>query len=284
MPSNHLFLGVILGLVLAGCQAPGTAPAAAGARLGSTVARFETLAATPNAEGLRRDIANQPTATLDRLEAHFTTLEAGRVAPNPPRQPQEELFILTEGTLRVTINGRAQTVGAGSVGFFASNDLRRLENPGPTPATFFVFNFSTAATRSAPIEGAAATATALPGRLPSGVFDWEQLAVLAIPTGRRRDIISSPTVTCTNLDCRAYVLLPGASPNPPHHHPDESFVLVRKGILDVTIKGVTERVGPGGFCFFASNDEHSLKNASPTPVSYYGVHIITAATPPVAAK
>jgi quercetin dioxygenase-like cupin family protein len=282
MLSDHLLLGVTLGLVLAGCQLPRTAPAPAAARLGSTVVKFETLAVRPDADGVRREVADRPTATLDRLEAHFTTLDAGRVAHDPPRQPQEELFILTEGTLKVTINGRAQTVGAGSVGFFASNDLHRLENVGPAPATYFVFNFSTAATHSAPVEGAAAAAR--PGCLPSGVFDWGNLAVLAIPTGRRRDIISSPTVTCTNFDCRAYVLLPGASPNPPHHHPDESFVLVKNGILDVTIKGITERVGPGGFCFFASNDEHGLKNASPTPVSYYGVHIITAATPPVAVK
>jgi quercetin dioxygenase-like cupin family protein len=279
MPASRLLLGAALVLGFTGCQTPRAAPAAPGARLGSTVFKFETLATRADADGLRREVTNQPTATLDRFEAHIITLNPGRLSPDPPRQPQEELFILTEGTLKVTVNGRAQTVGAGSVGFFASNDLHRLENVGATPATCFVFNFTTAATYSAPAAGAVATAR--PGCLASGVFDWEKLAVLPLPTGRRRDIISSPTVTCTNLDCRAYVLLPGESPNPPHHHPDESFIVVTRGLLDVTIKGVTQRVGPGGICFFASNDEHGLKNSSPTPVSYYGVHVITAATPPL---
>ncbi len=264
---------IAFAVVFAGCQTPQAGP---GAKLGSTVFKFESLTARPDADGLRREVANQPTATLERFEAHITTLDAGRIAHDPPRQPEEELFILTQGTLKVTVNGRAQTVGAGSVGFFASNDPHSLENVGTTPATCFVFHFTTAATHSAP--------TARPGCLPSSVFDWAKLEVLNLPTGRRRDIISAPTVTCTNLDCRAYVLLPGESPNPPHHHPDESFIVVKNGVLDVTVKGATERVGPGGICFFASNEEHGLRNASPTPVSYYGVHVITAATPAAVAN
>jgi mannose-6-phosphate isomerase-like protein (cupin superfamily) len=50
----------------------------------------------------------------------------------------EEIFLIREGTVEVTIKGRQTRLGPGSVGFAASNDEHGLQNVGTTPAQYFV--------------------------------------------------------------------------------------------------------------------------------------------------
>ncbi len=104
-------------------------------------------------------------------------------------------------------------------------------------------------------------------------------------TGVRREILNTPTVTCANLEGHVTTLNPGEIPHLPHHHPDEELVVVKEGLMQATIKGIAEPVaGPGSIFFYASNDEHGMKNVGNTPASYYVFRIITAATPKVASN
>ena len=43
----------------------------------------------------------QPTATLDELEIHITTLNKGETPHAPHQHPDEELVIVKEGTVEV---------------------------------------------------------------------------------------------------------------------------------------------------------------------------------------
>jgi XRE family transcriptional regulator, regulator of sulfur utilization len=51
------------------------------------------------------------------------------------------LVIVKEGNLEVLINDEVQRAGAGSIFFFASNDLHGMRNVGDTPATYFVIRW-----------------------------------------------------------------------------------------------------------------------------------------------
>jgi quercetin dioxygenase-like cupin family protein len=77
-----------------------------------------------------------------------TTIRPGDVPHPPHRHPDEEMILIKEGTLEVTINGETQRAGAGSIFFYASNDLHGMRNVGSTPATYYVFRFVTAKTPS----------------------------------------------------------------------------------------------------------------------------------------
>jgi len=88
--------------------------------------------------GERRDLYDKATATLDRFECHVTTLNVGESPHAPHRHFDEELIIVKEGMLEVTINGNAQTASPGSVIFFASNDLHGMRNAGDQRTTYFV--------------------------------------------------------------------------------------------------------------------------------------------------
>lgn len=251
-------------------------------QLGSTVFPFEKLAAKPTGNGQRREVNDSPTATLASFESHVTTLLPGRISHPPHQHLREELIILQEGTLDVTINGATTRAGPGSLLFFASNDFHNVKNVGETPATYFVFNFSTGATASGPKQGAAAAA--VPGKLGSRVIEWAKLAGKVTKTGERRDVVDSPTLTMQKFECHVTTLNPHEAPHAPHHHPDEEIVLVKEGALDITMNGTTTRAGVGSIIFAASNEEHGWRNAVDVPATYYVLRIGTERTPPVAAK
>lgn len=247
------------------------------AKLGSTVFAWDSLEVFPTEVGARRDVADQPTATLERFECHITTLNPGLESHPQHQHAQEEFIILKEGLLDVIINGETTRAGPGSLFFYASNDFHSVRNVGETPATYVVLNYATAATLSAPAGRAVDTAG--PGILRSQVFDWENLEVIPNAKGARRDILDSTTVTAKNLECHVTTLNPGETPHAPHRHADEEFIVVKDGTIEAFINGVTKNGGPGSVFFFASNDDHGLRNVGTTPATYYVFRIITEATP-----
>jgi quercetin dioxygenase-like cupin family protein len=255
-------------------------PAAPAAKLGSMVFKWEDLKTRPTGNGERRDVTDGPTATFEGFESHITTLLPGKMSHAPHQHAREELIILRDGTLDVTINGATTRAGPGSLLFFAANDFHNVQNVGDTPATYFVFNFSTAATKTVPKEGAAALA--VPGKLGSRVFDWAKLEAKPTKTGERRGVVDSPTTTLKNFECHVTTLKAGEAPHAAHRHPDEEIILVKEGTLDVTINGVTTRAGAGSILFYGSNDEHGMRNAGDTTASYYVIRIVTDITPPKA--
>lgn len=97
--------------------------------------------------GEYRQVIKAPTATLDELELHVTTLMPGLSSHAPHRHVNEELVILREGTVEVLSDGQWKRLSPGSVVFNASNSLHALRNVGTTPAVYHVINWSSAETR-----------------------------------------------------------------------------------------------------------------------------------------
>ncbi len=91
--------------------------------------------------GSVRQFFRAPTATLDELECHVTTLNPGETSHAPHKHPNEELVIVKEGTVEVLVNGEMKKVSQGSVIFNASNQLHAIRNVGTTPATYHVVNW-----------------------------------------------------------------------------------------------------------------------------------------------
>jgi mannose-6-phosphate isomerase-like protein (cupin superfamily) len=92
--------------------------------------------------GSTRQFFRSPTATLDELECHVTTLNPGESSHAPHKHPNEEIVIIREGTVECLVNGELKKVGPGSVIFNASNQLHSLKNVGNVPATYHVINWS----------------------------------------------------------------------------------------------------------------------------------------------
>lgn len=110
--------------------------------LGSTAISWEEIQAKASANGRYSQVLKAPTATLDELELHVTTLPPGQ-SPHPPhKHPDEELIIIREGTVEATVNGQTRRVGPGSVIFQASNQMHGLRNVGDVPAVYHVIKWN----------------------------------------------------------------------------------------------------------------------------------------------
>ncbi len=109
-------------------QAPAAdAPKPPKATMGSTVINWDKLEVKTTKTGARREVFDAPTATLNNFECHVTTLNPGEIPHQPHRHPDEEMIVIKEGTLEVTINGQSQRAGPGSIFFYGFQRSARHE-------------------------------------------------------------------------------------------------------------------------------------------------------------
>ena len=115
--------------------------------LGSSAFEWNSLEVKTNqAGGLVRKFFDSPTATLENLECHCTTIQPGKSPHAPHHHPDEELMIIREGTVEVLVNGEWKRIGPGSVFFAASNVEHGLRNVGDVPAVYHVIRWISATT------------------------------------------------------------------------------------------------------------------------------------------
>jgi uncharacterized cupin superfamily protein len=110
--------------------------------LGPTVFAWKDMKATKTNVGDVRSLCKQPTATLDQLEMHVSTLNPGMMSHPPHRHVNEELIILRDGECETLSDGKWLKVEPGTVVFNASNSLHGFRNVGTAPATYHVINWS----------------------------------------------------------------------------------------------------------------------------------------------
>jgi quercetin dioxygenase-like cupin family protein len=110
--------------------------------LGPAVFEWDKMKPVKTETGEVCSLYKGPTATLNQLEMHVTTLNPGLASHPPHRHVNEELIILREGECETLSNGTWVKVGPGSVVFNASNSLHAFRNVGTVPAVYHVINWS----------------------------------------------------------------------------------------------------------------------------------------------
>ena len=110
--------------------------------LGPKVFEWDEMKPVKTPTGEVRSLYKGPTATVNELEMHVTTLNPGLASHPSHRHVNEELIILREGECETLSNGTWVKVGPGSVVFNASNSLHGFRNVGTTPAVYHVINWS----------------------------------------------------------------------------------------------------------------------------------------------
>lgn len=85
-----------------------------------------------------RPIVTGKTVDGCKVAVHESAL-APKSEPHPPHHHDgEEIFLMLEGTLEVTINGKSSRISRGSVAFIGSGDQHGIRNLGETPARYYV--------------------------------------------------------------------------------------------------------------------------------------------------
>ena len=143
-------LGLVLAAFLTGALSTSSAAPAGPPVLSSTAVTWEEIQAKGPAGSRARQVFKNPTATLDELELHVTTLPPGQDSHPPHKHPDEELIIIKQGTLEAMVNGETRRVGPGSVIFQAANQLHGIRNVGDTPAVYHVIRWNSPGMLAAP--------------------------------------------------------------------------------------------------------------------------------------
>ena len=112
------------------------------------------------------------------------------------------------------------------------------------------------------LDGAAA-------KLPDGVLDLAALTP-EVQNGCRVFVhYNGPTDQLSGMCTGMVVLDPGASPHPPHQHPEEEFMIVASGTGVIEVDGKLTDVGPGAIMYCGANVLHGITNTGDTPMTFY---------------
>jgi mannose-6-phosphate isomerase-like protein (cupin superfamily) len=106
--------------------------------LPSAAYSFESLPVHASKSAVTRPILKGKLATGESIEAHETTLRPGG-APHPPHHHvHSEMWLVREGTVEITIGGKAHRLGPGGLAFVRSDEEHGITNPSDKSATYFV--------------------------------------------------------------------------------------------------------------------------------------------------
>jgi quercetin dioxygenase-like cupin family protein len=245
--------------------------------LGTTFVDWDSLTVRTTPVGQGRAVFDNPTPTLEKFEVHITTLRPGMLSHAVHHHPWEEILLIKEGDVEVSINGQKHPAGPGCLIFFASHDPHNLKNVGDKPATYYVINFYTDLVHTTADKPAAEQAVA--GKLPSSVIDCSNLPVTVTDTGSRVNILNSPTLTFLSLGSHITTLNAGQSTLPDIVDSGDELFIIKTGLLEARVNGVTCRMKEGGLFYCAPNDKRTLRNIGTTPAAYQVIKVVSDKTP-----
>ncbi len=248
--------------------------------LATTFVDWDSLTPKPTAAGQLRNVFDNPTVAMDKLEVHITTLNPGMESHPPHRHSWEEMLLIKDGDFEVSINGRKQHAGPGALVFLASNDAHNARNVGTKPGTYYVINFVTDLSHST--SGKSAAEQAVPGKLASSVIDCNSQPSTPTPAGSRIVCVNSPTLTFLALESHITTLNPGQQSAPNIIDPNDEIVIIKSGQVEVTVNGIASRMNAGSLLYWAPNDKRTLRNVGSVPTSYQVFRVTSAKSPKAA--
>ena len=209
----------------------------------------------------RRQIMDGSTTSLANFEVHASTLATGK-APHPPHVHADidELMIVKNGHVKVTVNGVSKILGPGSVAFAMAGDEHGIENAGDSAATYYVFKYK--------------------GKLPvnlergkknggSFVINWDDLAVEKTIKGHRRALFNKQISQLEKLEMHTTALNAGLDSHAQHTHKEEEIILMLKGNVQMHIGNEFFNAAPGDVVFLPSLVPHNLLNTGKEQCEYF---------------
>jgi (S)-ureidoglycine aminohydrolase len=209
----------------------------------------------------RRQVLDGGTTHLDRLEIHTSTLQPGK-SPHASHThtDEEELIIVKEGKLKVTIKDKTETLGPGSIAFALPGDEHGFTNGGDVPVTYYVIKYRA----KAPVNVSR-------GNDAGGSFmmDWTTVAEKENEKGSRRNFFDHPTALTPRFEMHVTTLKEGLNSHAPHTHRPEEIILVIGGDATMQIGDKREAASVGDLVFLGSEVPHALSNTGKGSCSYF---------------
>ena len=208
----------------------------------------------------QRAILEGSTTDFSHLEIHATTLPAHQ-KPHPAHQhEEEELIIIKEGQLTITIEGKTRTLGPGSVALMMPGDQHGFVNNGEASATYYVMRY----TSKEPLDLER-------GRKAGGSFwiDWNEVAFQPHDKGGIRRMFDRATAMTKRFEMHVTTLNQGLWSHPAHTHRAAEILLMKDDSAQESIDGKLVGATRGDLIFLESNVPHALQNTSKGSCTYF---------------
>jgi (S)-ureidoglycine aminohydrolase len=227
----------------------------------SDVYRWKALKAETEQTRERRQVLEGSTRDLDLLEIHASTLAPGK-SPHPSHTHHdvEELIIVKEGRLKVTIKDQSKILGPGSVALAIPGEEHGFENGGDTQVTYYILKYRS----RLPMNVAR-------GKQAGGsfMFDRDELAEKVTEKGSRVNYFDRATSMAERFEMHVTTLKGGMSSHAPHTHRAEEIVLMIKGSGSIQIGDQHKDATTGDLIFLGSEVPHAFTNTGRESCSYF---------------
>ena len=228
-------------------------------RIASAVYAWDHLEAERSETQERRHVFNGYTHAFEYLQVHASTVEPGMAAHTAhTHNDHEELIIIKQGTMALSINGESKTLSPGSVALILPGDSHEIRNAGNGRATYYVIRWRT----NGNVGPADPTALSLS-------VNWDDLEMKQTSKGGRRSIMRVPTSMLAEFEMHTTLLNEGMKSHDQHTHIEDEIIIVRYGYVEEIIDGKAHKAGPGSVIFLGSNVPHGIRNIGEGPCEYY---------------
>jgi (S)-ureidoglycine aminohydrolase len=217
--------------------------------------------------GSRRVLVDGAATDFAFMRIAAITLEKGKSAKVSDPADFEQMIVVKDGSLKITINGQAKTVVRGSVAIVMPGDKRSFANAAEGDATYYVLSY-----RSKNPSDAER------GKKAGGSFvmDWNDVKYVPRGDGKggTRQFFSRATAMGQRMDLHATTLNPGQSSHDPHHHRAEEMLIMLDGDVEEYL-GPAEKDGrrkcatDGDIIYLVSNEWHGITNVGTKPALYF---------------
>lgn len=208
-----------------------------------------------------RKILEGTSAHLDYLEIHATTQSVGaKPGPAHANENIEEMIIVKDGLLKVTIEDQSTILGAGSVILLMPRQMHSLENAGDVPLTYYVMRYRSKKPMN--LERGVAEGGSL-------MLNVNSLPLKPSARGAGRRYFDRATAMCERFEMHVTQLHKEGPSHEPHAHIETEIILILSGETEMTIDGKEYEATEGDFYLMESQLLHGVRNATDKPCSYF---------------
>ncbi|MPR36235.1 cupin domain-containing protein [Cytophagaceae bacterium SJW1-29] len=225
----------------------------------SAVYHWNGVTVTKKANSEQRVLLEGATPAFTHMKVHATTVAAGE-APHPGHEhADEELIIVKDGQLTVTIEGKKETLEKGSIALIMPGDEHALTNGGQKPVTYYIMRYETG--QPQPERGTKAGG--------SFVRHWKDLEYKTHDKGGRRNVFDTATTQSERFEMHITTLNEGLMSHPPHTHKAAEILLLIEGEAEESIDGTWQTSQIGDIIFLQSQVPHALRNTGKGSATYF---------------
>lgn len=208
----------------------------------------------------QRKILAGSTRDFTNLSIDVITVLANQPSPSAQKLDEEELIIIKEGELTLTLGEKVKTLGAGSIVLIMPGDLHRVENKSASPLTYYMMRYTSNEMPDLDLD-----------RLAGGSFwvDWKEVPYKPHDKGGIRRMFDCGTVMARRFEMHVTTLNPGVWSHPPHTHRAAEILLMVDDTAQENIDGVLQPAKAGDVIFLESNLPHAIQNTGQRPCTYF---------------